>query len=350
MSAGEILAQLDVLTLEISRLRQLNSVRDPMRRLPPEIASEIFILCLRERRTKRNHIPAISEAPLLFLNICSYWKEVAESTSGLWTDVRLDASIGHFYGEAMPNPEEEKQTMVLYAERYEEFLSRWLLRGRGRASLEMFCGDELIYVIPGIIARNAHHLQSLKLQMAGESYPRAEATHPKSRVDEYVQIFRSASRLKECEIAYACIELGVDSTPSDHHPVVLPALNSLLLTGNLSNAVFAQFLTLPALEELHIPAAAADAGELVSFLARSSPPLRSFGLNSGDTAWPRQTVEDCLALMPNLTNLTLSGPAEWFQDDFIAVLAAAPSNGAIPKIRGIRGWLPCYQSAASIHR
>ncbi|KAJ7482975.1 hypothetical protein B0H11DRAFT_1208748 [Mycena galericulata] len=194
---SQLLARLEVLTLGTTRLsRQLNSVHDPMRRLPPEIASEIFILCLRDSDSERRR-PQPSEAPLLLLNICSYWKAVAESTSALWTYVYLYADPLYTLAAKSDSgvedaadgehlPEEEKQAMFshaarLYAEPFEEGLSRWLLRARGRASLELFCGDRSVRVIPGIVARNAHHLQSLKLKMSGESYPRAGATNPKWR-------------------------------------------------------------------------------------------------------------------------------------------------------------------------
>ncbi|KAJ7187136.1 hypothetical protein C8R46DRAFT_880239 [Mycena filopes] len=46
--------------------RQLNSLRDPFARLPLEIASDIFVQCLPDRRE-----PTAGEVPMLFLRICN---------------------------------------------------------------------------------------------------------------------------------------------------------------------------------------------------------------------------------------------------------------------------------------
>ncbi|KAJ7233769.1 hypothetical protein C8J57DRAFT_952884, partial [Mycena rebaudengoi] len=71
--------------LERSRIdtqRQLNCLLDPISRLPIEISSEIFTLCLPGSR-KRRH-PKPTTAPLLLLRICSAWANVARSTPALW--------------------------------------------------------------------------------------------------------------------------------------------------------------------------------------------------------------------------------------------------------------------------
>ncbi|KAJ7453639.1 hypothetical protein B0H11DRAFT_1740939, partial [Mycena galericulata] len=59
--------------------RQLNSVRDPVARLPLEISSEIFIQCLRPFP-----VPRARHAPMLFLNVCNAWTDIALSTPALW--------------------------------------------------------------------------------------------------------------------------------------------------------------------------------------------------------------------------------------------------------------------------
>ncbi|KAJ7174056.1 hypothetical protein C8R43DRAFT_873400, partial [Mycena crocata] len=58
---------------------QLNTFSDPMARLPLEISSEIFMLCL-----PRNPLPNKKYAPLIFLNICHAWSDIALSTPLLW--------------------------------------------------------------------------------------------------------------------------------------------------------------------------------------------------------------------------------------------------------------------------
>ncbi|KAJ7236234.1 hypothetical protein C8J57DRAFT_1194483, partial [Mycena rebaudengoi] len=59
--------------------RQLNCLLDPITRLPVEISSEIFILCLPDSREADP-----TTAPLLLLRICSAWANIARATPTLW--------------------------------------------------------------------------------------------------------------------------------------------------------------------------------------------------------------------------------------------------------------------------
>ncbi|KAJ7133355.1 hypothetical protein C8R44DRAFT_899814 [Mycena epipterygia] len=100
MSVPELCAQLEELgsaiqtqkavleDLERSKvdvLRQLNHLRDPITRLPPEITSEIFLQCL----PVHNECHHPSRAPLILLSICSSWTDRALSTGALWTELAL---------------------------------------------------------------------------------------------------------------------------------------------------------------------------------------------------------------------------------------------------------------------
>ncbi|KAJ6501121.1 hypothetical protein C8R47DRAFT_970511, partial [Mycena vitilis] len=64
--------------------RQLNSICDPMERLPLEISSEIFMLC----RTSLKINPCNLKLPP-FLNICHLWRTIALSTPLLWTEIDI---------------------------------------------------------------------------------------------------------------------------------------------------------------------------------------------------------------------------------------------------------------------
>ncbi|KAJ6453154.1 hypothetical protein C8R45DRAFT_847260, partial [Mycena sanguinolenta] len=57
----------------------LNATLDPMARLPFDISSDIFALCLPDAPR-----PHSDEAPIIFLNICRIWRDIATSTSSLW--------------------------------------------------------------------------------------------------------------------------------------------------------------------------------------------------------------------------------------------------------------------------
>ncbi|KAJ7657495.1 hypothetical protein B0H17DRAFT_1213535 [Mycena rosella] len=91
MSVQELQARIDVVSADIDRQkqllkklersksalqRQLNAVRDPVSRLPLEISSEIFIHCLP---STSNPQPGAREIPMLFLNICNAWSDIALS-------------------------------------------------------------------------------------------------------------------------------------------------------------------------------------------------------------------------------------------------------------------------------
>ncbi|KAJ7102763.1 hypothetical protein C8R44DRAFT_682186, partial [Mycena epipterygia] len=65
--------------------RQLNAIRDPVARLPPEISSDIFIRCLPPIPE-----PDASHVPMLLLNICNTWTDIALFTPALWASIHID--------------------------------------------------------------------------------------------------------------------------------------------------------------------------------------------------------------------------------------------------------------------
>ncbi|KAJ6510707.1 hypothetical protein C8R45DRAFT_775783, partial [Mycena sanguinolenta] len=58
--------------------RQLNAVHDPIARLPLEISSQIFLQSLPHPK------PGASDVPMLLLNVCNTWTDIALSTPDLW--------------------------------------------------------------------------------------------------------------------------------------------------------------------------------------------------------------------------------------------------------------------------
>ncbi|KAJ6487177.1 hypothetical protein C8R47DRAFT_979255 [Mycena vitilis] len=59
--------------------RDLNGILDPMSRLPFEIASDIFQLCV-----PHSPGPGSPNAPRRFISICHLWSNIALSTPSLW--------------------------------------------------------------------------------------------------------------------------------------------------------------------------------------------------------------------------------------------------------------------------
>ncbi|KAJ7774881.1 hypothetical protein B0H16DRAFT_1684566 [Mycena metata] len=101
MSVQDVQARIDELSAEIERQkevlnqlacdkaaaqRQLNALRDPIAQLPLELSSEIFLQCF-DRALPR---PDPSTAPMLLLNICNAWANIALSTPALWAAIFIE--------------------------------------------------------------------------------------------------------------------------------------------------------------------------------------------------------------------------------------------------------------------
>ncbi|KAJ7081355.1 hypothetical protein B0H15DRAFT_854861 [Mycena belliarum] len=75
------------------RARKLSAITSPLRVLPPEILSLIFMHCRGTRRPKTHDSVLNTRAldvPLLLLQICSRWRRVALDTPRLWEELRID--------------------------------------------------------------------------------------------------------------------------------------------------------------------------------------------------------------------------------------------------------------------
>ncbi|KAI5897237.1 uncharacterized protein SCHCODRAFT_02616969 [Schizophyllum commune H4-8] len=85
-----IFNQLDYALLRITQQRQLNrALLAPVRRLPREILSEIFLFAatFSSRIDSPSVFPVHRKYP--FAAVCRMWRSVALSTPDLWTDIRL---------------------------------------------------------------------------------------------------------------------------------------------------------------------------------------------------------------------------------------------------------------------
>ncbi|KAJ7902223.1 hypothetical protein B0H13DRAFT_1882710 [Mycena leptocephala] len=206
-------------------------LRDPMMRLPVEIVAEIFILCLPDTYPgSSDQLPAKSRAPLLLLNICKHWADVAVSPPALWKNlvfhvrnygvINEDGILEEVWGGQPVPGFDRNRYKQWYTDRFEDVLSRWLRRAHGQGSLTLACG-RLIRHLPGILGRNVHFLHKLTLEHDDDRSP---------RMKEIVQIFQS---------------LDGPITPCDLR-VTVPGLISLVV-GSSSLARFVRFLELPAL-------------------------------------------------------------------------------------------------------
>ncbi|KAJ7641750.1 hypothetical protein FB45DRAFT_738076 [Roridomyces roridus] len=82
------LEELFVIQLERTQrvvCRQLNALRDPIPKLPVELVSNIFVECL-----PLDPEPGSWCIPMLLLNVCHAWTDIALSTPALWAAIHLE--------------------------------------------------------------------------------------------------------------------------------------------------------------------------------------------------------------------------------------------------------------------
>lgn len=80
--------------LKLAQLTQYRLVAAPHKKIPPEILSEIFVLCIDGPAIL---FPKKTNAPWNLCHVCSRWRAVALDTAALWRDLHTDfSSIAEF--------------------------------------------------------------------------------------------------------------------------------------------------------------------------------------------------------------------------------------------------------------
>ncbi|KAJ7174041.1 hypothetical protein C8R43DRAFT_914646, partial [Mycena crocata] len=129
---------------------ELNAILDPVTRLPFDISSDIFLTCLTDVPAPNKH-----EAPLLFLNVCRSWSNIAISTPALWTTVRV---------QCPRRPD------------FQELLELWFLRARARSlrlslhsdpqtTLDYFYVDAVDSSVVALMLKHANRMRHLDLYL-----------------------------------------------------------------------------------------------------------------------------------------------------------------------------------------
>ncbi|KAJ7860497.1 hypothetical protein B0H13DRAFT_1119480 [Mycena leptocephala] len=301
--------------------RQLNSVLDPVARLPLEISSEIFLCCLPPRPEAAAH-----HFPMLLLKICNAWTSIALSTPALW------ASIGLVFP---------------CAEGFEEGVSAWLRRACNRP-LSVSLRGQLDGGVAPIIRQHGERLKHLEIcdddehreyddeestidLMGGISFgPLPLLETLTMRAFEYgrefsgtqiLDLLRSAPNLTEASCRNVNFTYMYSVVPGEK--LVLPALHRLIFgesaEGPDPDYGILRCLTLPALETLSV---SLDNDGFFPFLKRSSPPLQELILAYGEYSFP---FAECLRLVPTLARFTLLWPRAYLVAEFFAALAESPS-------------------------
>ncbi|KAJ7794143.1 hypothetical protein B0H14DRAFT_2923878 [Mycena olivaceomarginata] len=276
--------------------RQLNTIRDPVERLPLEISSEIFLQCLPSSESSGSTVfppkPHRLTAPMLLLNICNAWTDVALSTPALWAAIRLDCQGARL-------------------------LQCWLQRAR-HCALSISLGETPDDEVTAVLRQYAEQIKHLDLYADGR----------------YIHFLPS----------FPCLEILAFGTPEIDNELALEQLMRLLsLTPNLvecilrgilrdivpvvlSSEKIPRGLILPSLRCLEF-----EDGNLRNphnclgglFLHLTSPALETLVFS----------VDEWLRFLPSLTDLQLFAQTTHSADDLLSALA---DSDLVPKLRSLK--------------
>ncbi|KAJ7506836.1 hypothetical protein B0H11DRAFT_1794768 [Mycena galericulata] len=309
---------------------QLNTVLDPITRLPLEISSDIFVLCLPALPR-----PNPNTAPMLFLNICHSWSAIAISTPALWAAIHIVAE----------SPCDDKS-----------ILEAWINRARGvPLSLSLVGASDT--GLEALVRQNAHQVQDLRLclRFGGgiininaqfSSLQRLSVGREDGRILQLdlhhcIELMRAAPCLVECDFFGLHFE---DESPAGYISSLTHSHLRQLRLGKPSiqknNSVYIlHYLTLPILENLLISWFDIGSEDLFAFFTRSSPSLRRLCLSTPFN-WETRTAEAFFHAIPNLTHLDLCFENDSGQRlfDFLESLV----NGSLPNLGNltVRGFSP----------
>ncbi|KAJ6544577.1 hypothetical protein DFH09DRAFT_1367791 [Mycena vulgaris] len=338
-SVNALRARIDELCLAITRQKEvlrdlenskrdalgdLNSILDPMARLPVELSSDIFLRCLPDKP-----FPHAKYAPLLLLNVCRSWSEITISTPSLWAAICAE----------YPGPNFAKS------------MDRWA----GRAAplpLSIALHGPLNLNLRDSVRQNAHRVQSLELYLpSGHDLGKITTPFPSLTTlvvgqgpdavgeagsysldgRECLDMLRGAPCLVNC--TFRELQSGMRVVGEKPDGLAHSHLKHLQLNG--SSALILQSLTLPALESLGIWDLSIPRDDFLAFLTRSSLPLKSLKIQiPRGTDWSYSIVERVFLLLPSLNDLDLS--ISFWDHSFLEVLAASSPTQFIPNLRNLK--------------
>ncbi|KAF7338184.1 hypothetical protein MVEN_02043300 [Mycena venus] len=334
-SVEELQARITELSVDTDGLKQsenvesaaqhrLNAILDPVARLPLELSSEIFFHCIPPRPK-----PGSRAAPMLLLNVCSAWSDIALSTPMLWATIHLD-----FPGT--------------------KILSVWLERARHCAlsiSLRKSLDDGVAAVLRQY-AKQLKHFESYEQKPNVNSLTSLpcletltfgsplEATSFSSldyvSLEYILGLLRLTPKLEKC--TFLSIFIKVDL--GDHKKQTFPNLRVLEFgVAGLENPGggdnILHHITLPALETLAVRLRDLSDSHFSLFLKRSSPPLRKLVLSGGVKGLQFIRLGEWLRLLPSLVDLEFYTVQSVFIDDLFSALADS-SPQLLPNLQSLK--------------
>ncbi|KAJ7433069.1 hypothetical protein B0H11DRAFT_2297013 [Mycena galericulata] len=295
---------------------------DLVARLPFDISSEIFMQCLPIAPTEGPRSPAIfshhptpppptpNDAPMILLNICRRWSEIALSSPALWGNIHVDFprsdGFEKLFETWLSRAAGSALNISLHGSFDRSILTSVQTRAERLQSLELYIRSELDL---GMLVEEAVSFPSLKSLTIGN---KRTANMILLRIDEVMDLLRLAPNLTECTFDNIHYALAAEHSIVDLQPLVLPHLH-ILNIGQYRNPssggpqphpnIILQSLSLPSLRSLNLSRIPSNAQSLLEFLRRSLPPLRKLVLGRGELT--QSTRDECFRIVPTLTHLEL---------------------------------------------
>ncbi|KAJ7187154.1 hypothetical protein C8R46DRAFT_285195 [Mycena filopes] len=301
--------------------RQLNSIRDPMARLPLELSSEILLQCAL----------TVFEAHTTLLGVCNAWTEIALATPALWSSIDLD-----FPGV--------------------EIFQLWLERAHNH-SLSIYLGDRgVCWTIVAVLNRHAQRLKHLGIYGCSDLssfdtigvlpsletlsvtgvYDEVGAMEPFD-INSMLDLLRLTPNVVRCIWEDVSLHGNPDGAQS-LQKVPLPHLLSFAdgRYGHNPSCVdpLLPYLSLPGLETLSLSLAEGfGSTEFALFLRANSPPLKKLTLvpdeeDDGDLP----ILLECFNLIPSLVHLKMHIPG----DNLLPFLSALAASHFLPHLSSLQ--------------
>ncbi|KAJ7512415.1 hypothetical protein B0H11DRAFT_1951130, partial [Mycena galericulata] len=311
--------------------RKLNDIRDPVARLPLEISSEIFLQCLPYMPG-----PSTNYAPILLLNVCNAWSEIAISTPALWAEITVVFPHARGFHEPLGIWLQRTQFQPLsisFTNAFDHNIADTVWRhGQQVKHLELCCDDSDGFEEP------EHFNDILRWWSPPGPLPLLESLTlrhvPYKGGDlgyywggpQLLTLLGLAPNLIECTFNGA---RAIDDLHNVREMQVLPTLRRLKFAeeehGICSDDEILKYLTVPSLEALSLSMRSVSGDDLLSFFTRSSPPLRELVVASRFSEEKLARLDECLHLVPTLTHFDLWCPSTRAIGELFATLAQSPS-------------------------
>ncbi|KAJ7482819.1 hypothetical protein B0H11DRAFT_2232198 [Mycena galericulata] len=255
-----------------------------------------------------SHTTNPDAAPMVFLNICRAWSNIALATPPLWATMGIETAM---------------------SADYERLIPLWVARA-GIHQLTLSLRGSMDDIVPLEYYSQFNNADDWE----------DETTYYSKTASECIGMLSAAPNLVEFSLSGIHFK---DPFASFSRAVTHSDIRYLYLGGyrwdtdlEPSSACMLRYLTLPSLERLAISSFDIEFEDFVAFLARSAPPLRflSMSMPCGYLDVTDAPMERLFRLTPRITDLDLS-PSTYWVGDVIASVLHAINSPLLPDLRNL---------------